>query len=54
MKKIVIIVALVATTFGYSQAFQGKGDQKFQVGANFQDEAQKNRLSTVMYNLRLF
>lgn len=34
-----MIVALVATTFGYSQAFQGKGDQKFQVGANFQDEA---------------
>lgn len=39
MKKIVLVVALLAVSFGYSQAFKGKGDQKFQVGANFQDEA---------------
>lgn len=29
----------MAFGFGNSQAFEGKGDQKFQVGANFQDEA---------------
>jgi len=39
MKNIVLIVALLLFSFGNSQAFQGKGDQKFQVGANFQDEA---------------
>ena len=39
MKKIVLVVALLAFTLGNSQAFEGKGDQKFQVGANFQDEA---------------
>jgi len=39
MKKIVLIAALIAFSFGNSQAFEGKGDQKFQVGANIQDEA---------------
>ncbi|WP_299128560.1 DUF6646 family protein [uncultured Winogradskyella sp.] len=39
MKNIVLIVALFAFTLGNSQAFKGKGDQKFQVGANFQNEA---------------
>lgn len=39
MKKFVLIAALLAFCFGNSQAFEGKGDQKFQVGANFQDEA---------------
>ena len=37
MKKLVLIVALIAFSFGHSQAFDGKGDGKFQVGANFQD-----------------
>ncbi|MBO3118005.1 hypothetical protein J4050_14705 [Winogradskyella sp. DF17] len=36
MKKIVLITALLAFTFGNSQAFKGKDDSKFQVGANFQ------------------
>lgn len=39
MKNIVLIAALLLFSFGNSQAFKGKGDQKFQVGANFQDEA---------------
>jgi len=37
MKKIVLIVALFAFSFGNAQAFKGKGDGKFQVGANFQN-----------------
>ncbi|OZV70689.1 DUF6646 family protein [Winogradskyella aurantia] len=36
MKKIVLIAALLSFTFGNSQAFKGKDDSKFQVGANFQ------------------
>lgn len=36
MKKIVLIAALLAFTFGNSQAFKGKDDSKFQVGANIQ------------------
>lgn len=39
MKKIVLIAALLVLSFGHSQVFEGKGDQKFQIGANFQDEA---------------
>ncbi len=39
MKKIILIVVLLAFSLGNSQAFEGKGDQKFQIGANFQDEA---------------
>lgn len=39
MKKLVLIAALIAFSFGNSQAFEGKGDQKFQVGANIQDGA---------------
>jgi hypothetical protein len=39
MKNIVLIVALLAFSFGNAQAFEGKGDQKFQVGANLQDYA---------------
>ena len=37
MKNIIVIVALLAFSFGNSQAFIGKGDAKFQVGANFQN-----------------
>jgi hypothetical protein len=39
MKNIVLVVALLAFSFGNAQAFEGKGDQKFQVGANIQDYA---------------
>lgn len=39
MKNIVLIAALLAFSFGNTQAFEGKGDTKFQVGANFQDNA---------------
>lgn len=39
MKNIVLIVALLAFSFGNAQAFKGKGDSKFQVGANLQDGA---------------
>ena len=45
MKKIVLIAALFAFSFGNSQAFKGEGDQKFQVGANFQDGATGINLS---------
>lgn len=38
MKKILfIILLLVSTCFVNAQAFKGKGDTKFQVGANIQD-----------------
>lgn len=37
MKKIIVIVALLAFSFGNSQAYSGKGDGKFQVGANLQN-----------------
>jgi len=36
MKKIIVIVALCVTSLMNAQAFTGKGDSKFQVGANFQ------------------
>ena len=36
MKKIVLIIALASFGLGSSQAFKGKDDAKFQVGANFQ------------------
>jgi hypothetical protein len=39
MKNLVLIIALVSMAFGNAQAFEGKGDQKFQIGANIQDEA---------------
>jgi hypothetical protein len=37
MKNIIVIVALLAFSFGNAQAFIGKGDSKFQVGANIQN-----------------
>ena len=37
MKKIIVIVALLTFSFGNTQAFKGKGDAKFQVGANLQN-----------------
>ena len=39
MKNILLVVALLAISFGNAQAFEGKGDTKFQVGANFQEYA---------------
>ncbi len=39
MKNLFLIIALVSVSLVSSQAFKGKGDQKFQIGANFQDEA---------------
>lgn len=39
MKKLFFIIALVSISLVNAQAFKGKGDQKFQIGANFQDEA---------------
>ena len=39
MKKVFFIIALVSISFVNAQAFKGKGDQKFQIAANFQDEA---------------
>jgi hypothetical protein len=39
MKNLFLIIALVCVSFVNAQAFEGKGDQKFQIGANLQDEA---------------
>ncbi|WP_299225296.1 DUF6646 family protein [uncultured Psychroserpens sp.] len=39
MKNLFLIVTLISVSFVNAQAFKGKGDQKFQVGANIQDEA---------------
>ncbi len=37
MKKIITFALLLTAYLGNAQAFSGKGDEKFQVGANFQD-----------------
>jgi hypothetical protein len=39
MKNLFLIIALVSVSLVNAQAFKGKGDQKFQVAANLQDEA---------------
>ncbi len=39
MKKLLCIIALISFSLVNGQVFKGKGDQKFQVGANIQDEA---------------
>ena len=39
MKNLFLIIALVSFSLVSSQAFIGSGDQKFQIGANLQDEA---------------
>ncbi|AZQ44726.1 DUF6646 family protein [Nonlabens ponticola] len=39
MKNLILALALLATTVSMGQAFTGKGDSKFQIGANFQDNA---------------
>ncbi|WP_299120727.1 DUF6646 family protein [uncultured Winogradskyella sp.] len=38
MKNLFLIIALVSVSFLSAQAFEGKGDQKFQVGVNFQND----------------
>jgi hypothetical protein len=45
MKNLVLIIALISFSLATSQAFKGKGDQKFQIGANLQDEATGINLS---------
>jgi hypothetical protein len=37
MKNLILIIALLSISFIDAQAFIGKGDSKFQVGANFQN-----------------
>ena len=39
MKKLVLVIALISVSFINAQVFEGKGDQKLQLGANFQDAA---------------
>ena len=39
MRNLFLIFAIVSISIINAQAFEGKGDQKFQVGANIQDEA---------------
>ena len=39
MKNLIVIIAILSIAFVNAQAYQGKGDNKFQVGANFQDNA---------------
>lgn len=39
MKKIFFIIALMSISLINAQVFKGKGDQKFQIASNFQDEA---------------
>ena len=46
MKKIITLLLLVSFSFINAQAFKGKGDVKFDVGANIQDGGSGIRLST--------
>ncbi|MGC1471441.1 MAG: DUF6646 family protein [Psychroserpens sp.] len=39
MKNILLVLILLSVSFVNAQAYSGKGDQKFQVGASLQDEA---------------
>jgi len=39
MKKLIVVLTFLSVSFVNAQAYQGKGDNKFQVGANFQDNA---------------
>jgi hypothetical protein len=47
MKKqlIVLVLVVLSVSFAHSQAFSGKGDNKFQVGANLQDNGSGLNLS---------
>ncbi|MFK7832927.1 MAG: DUF6646 family protein [Winogradskyella sp.] len=37
MKNAILFIALLICSLGYSQAYEGKGDSKLQIGANFQN-----------------
>lgn len=50
MKAIFTLIAFLACTTIYAQAYQGKGDTKFQVGANFQSEG-TGIMSTLDYGI---
>lgn len=39
MKKVILVIAILGSTLANAQAFKGSMDNKFQVGANLQDEA---------------
>jgi hypothetical protein len=39
MKNVLLLVVLSASYFGFSQAYSGKGDQKLNIGADFQENA---------------
>jgi hypothetical protein len=39
MKQLLFIAMLASASLVYSQAFTGKGDNKFQIGLNVQDNA---------------
>ena len=45
MKKLLVMIALLSVSLINAQAFEGKGDNKFQVGANFQNSATGINLS---------
>jgi hypothetical protein len=45
MKNIIVVLTLLSLAFVNAQAFKGKGDNKFQVGANLQDNATGINLS---------
>lgn len=39
MKKLLLLLSVLSVSFANAQAFQGNTDNKFQIGANFQDAA---------------
>ena len=39
MKNLIIVITLLSVSLVNAQAYKGKGDNKFQVGANFQNNA---------------
>lgn len=39
MKKVLFVLAILSVSLINAQVFEGKGDQKFQIGGNFQDFA---------------
>ena len=45
MKKLILLLAILSVSLINAQAFKGKGDNKFQVGANFQDNGTGLNLS---------
>ena len=45
MKKILTLLLLTTACFVNAQAFKGKGDTKFDIGANIQDKATGIRIT---------